>query len=327
MTIQAERQDALHPDPEPPATERHRERAKSKSSTNGLARSQNRWGWIFAAPAIIGFFLFVAGPMVASFIIGLTNWQIGLSPAFVGFDNYVHLVQDPSFWDALKATAYYVIVAVPGGVLVAFLAALLLNRVRRGRGLFRVVFYLPVLVPPVASAVIWLWIFAPDAGLANSFLKMLGLPPLQWIYDQATAVPSVALVTIWAFGNMALIFLAALQGVPRELLEAAEMDGAGPFRRMLNVTIPQVSPIILFNVITGTIAALQAFDSAYVMTQGGPNNATLFYVYYIYQTAFGAGNLGYASALAWVLFIIVLIVTVVVFRTARHWVFYEGEVK
>lgn len=294
---------------------------------SGLAQQQNRWGWIFAAPAIIGFVVFVAGPMVASFVIGLTDWSIGLSPTFVGFDNYTALFQDERFWAALRATAFYTALAVPGGVAVAFLVALLLNRARRGRGFFRTLFYLPVLVPPVASAVIWLWIFAPDSGLANSALRAFGLPTLQWIYDERTAVLSLALMTIWAFGNMSLIFLAALQGVPRELLEAAEMDGAGPIRRLFAVTIPQVSPIILFNVITGSIAALQAFDSAYVMTQGGPNNATLFYAFYIYQTAFSNGNLGYASALGWILFLLVLVLTAVVFRTARHWVFYEGELK
>jgi multiple sugar transport system permease protein len=295
---------------------------------NGLARSQNRWGWIFAAPAAIGFVVFIAGPMVASLLIGLTNWQVGLPPQWIGIGNFTKLFSDPTFWDALKATGYFAVIAVPGGVIVAFAVAMLLNRVRgRGRGFFRTLFYLPVLVPPVATAVVWLWIFAPDAGLANTLLKLLGLPPAQWIYDESSAVPSLALVTIWGFGNMSLIFLAALQGVPRELLEAAEVDGAGPVRRLFHVTVPQVSPIILFNLITGVIAALQSFDAAYVMTQGGPNNATMFYVYYIYQTAFANGNLGYASALAWVLFLIVLIITIAVFRTARHWVFYEGDAR
>lgn len=292
---------------------------------SGLSALQNRWGWIFAAPAILGFLVFVAGPMIASFVIGLTDWRIGLAPTFTGLDNYAQLVQDDRFWAALRATAYYTAVAVPGGVVVAFLVALLLNRARAGRGFFRTLFYLPVLVPPVASAVIWLWIFAPDSGLANSALRAFGLPTLQWIYDERTAVISLAIMSIWAFGNMSLIFLAGLQGVPRELLEAAEMDGAGPLRRLRAVIIPQVSPIILFNVITGSIAALQGFDSAYVMTQGGPNNATLFYVFYIYQTAFSSGNLGYASALAWILFVLVLALTALVFRAARKFVFYEGD--
>jgi len=318
---------AITAPPKPAASTSTRPARPAPRRTSGLSRLQNRWGWIFAGPAIVGFTIFVAGPMIASFAIGLTDWSIGLSPTFIGLDNYALLFEDERFWAALRATGSYTAIAVPGGVTVAFFVALLLNRVRRGRGFFRTLFYLPVLVPPVASAVIWLWIFAPDSGLANSALRALGLPALQWIYDERTAVLALALVTIWAFGNMSLIFLAALQGVPRELLEAAEMDGAGPVRRLVSVTIPQVSPIILFNVITGSIAALQAFDSAYVMTQGGPNNATLFYVFYIYQTAFSSGNLGYASALAWILFLLVLALTALVFRTARHWVFYEGELK
>lgn len=290
-------------------------------------KSQAVWGWLFALPVTIGFVVFIAGPMIASLFIGMSDWTVGGDPSFIGLDNYVAIAQDPVFWKSLRATAYYAALAVPLSVVVAFLVAALLNRAGRARGAFRTIFYLPVLVPPVASAVLWLWIFAPDNGLANSLLKMVGLPPLRWIYDETTAVPSLALMTAWAFGNMALIFLAALQGVPKELLEAAEMDGAGPARRVWHVTIPQVSPIILFNLITGMIAALQAFDMAYVMTDGGPNYATSFYVFYLYRQAFKLGNLGYASALAWILFVIILIITVIIFRTARHWVFYEGEAK
>lgn len=292
---------------------------------SGLARSQNVWGWAFAAPALVGFIVFVIGPMIASFIIGLTNWQIGVAPSFIGLGNYQKLLSDPIFWKSLQATGSYTLIVVPGGLIVAFLVAMLLNRVKRGRGFFRTIFYLPVLVPPVASAVVWLWIFAPNAGLANDILNIFGLPPAQWIYSPDTAVPSVALMVIWAFGNMSLIFLAGLQGVPRELLEAAEVDGAGPLRRTLSVTIPQVSPIILFNLVTGMIAAFQVFDIAYIMTQGGPNYATNFYVYYIYVQAFTEGRLGYASALGWILFLVVVVITVIVFRTARLWVFYEGE--
>jgi multiple sugar transport system permease protein len=295
--------------------------------STGLARAQAVWGWGFALPAVIGFVVFIAGPMVASFFVGMTDWTIGGEPEFIGLDNYGAMLQDDVFWKSLRATAYFAALAVPLSVVVAFLVAALLNRAGRGRGIFRTVFYLPVLVPPVASAVLWLWIFAPDNGLANTLLKLVGLPPLRWIYDEATAVPSLAIMSAWAFGNMALIFLAALQGVPRELLEAAEMDGASPIRRVWHVTIPQVSPIILFNLITGMIAALQAFDTAYVMTDGGPNYATSFYVFYLFRQAFKLGNLGYASALAWILFLVVLVVTVILFRTARHWVFYEAEAK
>jgi multiple sugar transport system permease protein len=294
---------------------------------SALRRSQALWGWIFAAPAAIGFFVFIAGPMVASLFTSLTDWQIGGDMRFIGLGNYQKMLDDAVFWKSLRATGYFAVLSVPLSILFAFVAALLLNQARRARGFFRTLFYLPVLVPPVASSVIWLWIYSPDNGLANSMLKMLGLPPLQWIYDESTAVPSIAFMTAWAFGNMALIFLAALQGVPAQLLEAAAVDGAGPLRRMWSVTLPHVSPIILFNMITSMIAALQAFDSAYVMTKGGPNYATTFYVFYLYQQAFDQGELGYASALAWVLFVVVLVVTIILFRTSRRWVFYEAEAK
>jgi len=210
---------------------------------------------------------------------------------------------------------------------VAFSIAALLNKASRGRGVFRTIYYLPVLVPPVASAVLWLWLFNPDAGLLNELLKAVGLRPSLWVYGESTAVPSVALMGIWGFGNMTLVFLAGLQGVSRELYEAAECDGASAWRRLWHITLPSISPVILFNLITGMIAAVQLFDAAYVMTQGGPNNATLFYVFYLYTKAFAESRLGYASALAWVLFMVILVVTVVLFRTSRQWVFYEAGKK
>lgn len=295
-----------------------------RPARGGLQRSQGRWGWFFAFPAILGFFLFTLGPMLASGVIGMTNWTIGQAPRFIGLDNYRAIAHDSLFWKSLSVTGYYAILAVPGGLIVAFFTAALLNQARRGRGLFRTIFYLPVLVPPVASAVLWLWIFNPDSGLLNEMLKALGLPPQLWVYGENTAMPSVALMSVWGFGNMALVFLAGLQGVSKELYEAAECDGASVIRRMWHITIPSISPVILFNLITGMIAAVQVFDVAYVMTQGGPNNATLMYVFYLYSKAFSESRLGYASALAWILFLIILVVTVILFRTSRQWVFYEG---
>jgi multiple sugar transport system permease protein len=290
-----------------------------------LHRSQAWWGWFFALPAILGFLTFTLGPMLASAVIGLTNWTIGTSPKFIGLDNYRAIAHDPLFWKSLSVTAYYAILAVPGLLVVAFFIASLLNRAPgRSRGFFRTAYYLPVLVPPVASAVLWLWLFNPDAGLLNEALKALGLPTSLWVYGESTAVPSIALMAWWGFGNMALVFLAGLQGVSKELYEAAEVDGASAFRRMWHITLPSISPVILFNLITGMIAAVQVFDAAYVMTEGGPNNATMFYIFYLYSKAFKESQLGYASALAWILFIVILIVTVVLFRTSRQWVFYEG---
>ena len=281
----------------------------------------------FAAPAVVGFMLFTFGPMLASLVIGMTDWTIGSPVKFIGIDNFAAISQDSLFWKSTFATSYYAVLAVPGGVLVAFLVAVLLNSAKRGRGVFRTIYYLPVLVPPVASAVLWLWIYNPDAGLLNSLLKAVGLPGSSWVYGESTAVPSIALMTIWGFGNMALVFLAGLQGVSQDLYEAAECDGANSLQRMWHITVPSVSPIILFNLITGMIGAVQVFDAAYVMTNGGPNNATLFYIFYLYTKAFGEAQLGYASALAWILFLVIVFVTAVLFKTSKAWVFYEGASK
>lgn len=290
----------------------------------GLKRSQHVWGILFALPAVLGFVVFTIGPMLASAVISLTDWQIGTSPRFVGGQNYVDLLQDSLFVASLKATGQYALMAVPAALVVAFFAAVLMNQAKRFRGVFRTIFYLPVLVPPVASAVLWLWIFNPDLGLLNGVLRVLHLPTSSWLYGDQTVMPSLAIMAAWSFGNTALIFLAGLQGVSKDLYEAAEVDGAGPARRLWHITIPSISPIILFNLITGMIAALQVFDQAYIMTQGGPNNRTYFYVYYLYNKAFTDGQLGYASTLAWVLFVIVVIVTIALFRVARNWVYYEG---
>jgi multiple sugar transport system permease protein len=295
-----------------------------RRGSSGLARSQRRWGYVFAAPAVLGFAVFTLGPMIASLVISLTDWRIGGTPRFIGLDNYGRMLDDPLFSASLKATGFFAVLAVPAALVTAFLAALLLNQVKRFRSFFRTVFYLPVLVPPVASAVLWLWMFNPDLGLLNTVLKALGLPTSAWLSGDNTVMPSLALMAAWSFGNTALIFLAGLQGVSQQLYEAAAVDGAGPLRRMWTITIPSISPIILFNLITGTIAALQVFDQAYVMTGGGPNNRTLFYVFYLYNKAFTEGQLGYAGALAWFLFLVVLVLTVLIFRAARRWVYYEG---
>lgn len=277
------------------------------------------------APVVVGFFLFTVGPMIASVVIGATDWRIGGSPRFVGLENYREiLTADPFFPISLRQTFLYAVIAVPASMIAAFSIAVLLNRDMRGKGVLRTVFYLPVLVPAVASAVLWMWIYNPDFGLANSVLRLVGLPTSNWVFGADTAVPSIALMAVWACGNMAIIFIAGLQGVPRSLYEAADVDGAGGWHKLRHVTIPYVSPIILYNLITGMIAAFQVFDQAFVMTGGGPNNATLFYVLNLYYRAFQDGRLGYASALAWILFLIVVVVTVVTFRLTRNRVFYEG---
>ena len=294
----------------------------------GVQAMEARWGVLLALPAILGYLIFTALPVIASFFISLTDWTIGGSPKFVGLTNYRHMFgADELFGKSLFASAYYALGAVPIGLLLSFGVANLLNQKVRGKSFFRTVFYLPVLVPSIANTILWLWLFNPDFGLLNSAARAVGLPGSQWIYDESTVIPSIILMSAWGFGNAAVIFLAGLQGVPGHLYEAVDMDGGNSWHKLRYVTLPMMTPTIFFNLVLGMIGAFQVFNEAYVMTGGGPNNASLFYVFYLYRTAFTQSEIGYASALAWVLFVVILVITLAVFRSARSWVFYEGEAR
>jgi multiple sugar transport system permease protein len=300
-------------------------KTKSPRRRAGIQRLEARWG---ALPAMLGYVLFVIGPIIASFVIGLTDWEIGRTPAFVGLENYRHmLTEDELFGKSLLTTAYYTLGAVPLGLIVAFGVAMLLNQRVRGKSVFRTIFYLPVLVPAVANNILWLWLFNPEFGLLNLAARSVGLPESQWIYDEFTVIPSLILMSAWGFGNAAVIFLAGLQGVPTHLYEAIDVDGGNKWHKFRYVTVPMMTPTIFFNLVLGLIGTFQVFNEAYIMTGGGPSDASLFYVFYIYRTAFTQSNMGYASALAWALFVIVLLVTLLVFRSARSWVYYEGEAR
>ncbi|GAA4445406.1 carbohydrate ABC transporter permease [Phytohabitans houttuyneae] len=290
---------------------------------SGQRRLERRWGLLMAVPAILGFAIFTAGPMVASLALSLTDWQVGGRPSFVGTENYATLADDALFWKSLSATTYYTLGAVPLSLVVAFAVAMLLNQRVRGLPLWRTVFYLPTLVPAIANVVLWIWIFNPDFGLLNSLLRQGGLPTGMWIYDESMAVPSLIVMSTWGFGNTMVIFLAGLQGVPQHLYEAVSVDGGGPWHRFRHVTVPMMTPTIFYNLVVGVIGTFQVFNQAYVMTEGGPHNATLFYVYYLFRKAFRESEMGYASALAWVLFMIIMVVTFLLFRNARRWVYYE----
>lgn len=299
--------------------------SRNGNGLGGLRRSERRWGILLALPAVAGFAIFTLGPMVAAFFIGLTKWSIGGTPKFVGLANYEQILQhDDLFYKSLSVTLYYSLVGVPILLVVAFVAAMLLNQKVRGMGIYRTVFYLPVLVPFVASSLLWLWIFNPNHGLANTVLGALGLPGSQWTFGSESVIPSLIIVNVWAFGNAAIIFLAGLQGVPQQLYEAVSIDGGNAWHRLRHVTIPMVTPTILYNLVTGFIITFQEFARPYIMTKGGPGNESLLYVFYVWRTAFEEGRMGYASALSWFLFIVIGIVTVIVFRSARSWVYYEG---
>jgi multiple sugar transport system permease protein len=240
--------------------------------------------------------------------------------------NYADFVlEDPLFIKSLYNTFYYVILSVPLGLLVALGLALLLNLQLRGVAIFRTIFYVPMVTPVVAVSLLWLFLFNPQFGILNYVLTLVGLPALGWISDPTWSKPSLILMSLWTVGGTMLIFLAGLQGIPAHLYEAAEIDGANIWQRFLNVTLPMLSPVIFFNLVLGIIGSFQTFTQAYVMTGGGPVDSTLFYALYLYRSAFKLLKMGYASSMAWVLLVIILVLTWLQFRLGRSWVYYEGE--
>jgi multiple sugar transport system permease protein len=283
------------------------------------------WGIALAAPAVLGFLLWQIGPIVASLAISFTDWRVAGTPEWIGVENFRKIfTEDRLFYKSLGVTTYYTIFSVPLRLVAAFALALLLHQKVRGLPVFRTIFYLPALVPLIASSVLWVWLFNPDFGLLNAVLRPLGFPKLQWIYASDSVIPSLIMMSLWDIGPLMIIFLAGLQGVPRQLYEAVDVDGGNAWHKLRNVTIPMVTPTILFNLILSIIAAMQTFTQAYVMTGGGPNNNSLFYVLYLYEKAFQQSQMGYASALAWLLFLIIAALSLWVFRTSTSWVYYEG---
>ncbi len=299
----------------------------SSSSFKTRRKNEAFYGYLFASPVILGFLIFVLGPMIASFIYSFTDYNVISKMNFIGTRNYQNLFNgtDPFFYKSLGVTAYYVLLSVPLQIVCSFLMALLLNQNIKGKSIFRTIFYLPTIVPVVASSVLFLWLLNPDIGLFNQILEFLGLPKSQWIYSEKMAVPSLVLMSLWSIGGITVIFLAGLQGVPRHLYEAVEVDGGKGWHRLLYVTIPLMTPTIFFNTVMGLIGGFQIFGQAYIMTQGGPNNATLFYSFYLYREAFDNFRMGSASAIAWVLFVIILILTLLVFKSSNLWVYSENE--
>jgi len=284
------------------------------------------WGFLFVFPWLAGFVLFTAGPMLASLFLSFTKYDLA-SMKWIGGENYRRLFyEDPLFWKSLQVTAVYALFTVPLGIAGSLGLALLLNQKVRGQRLFRTFFYLPSLVPAVASSLLWAWIFNADHGLLNYGLSLFGWGGAEWLADERYTLPAFILMSLWGVGGgRMVIFLAGLQGISETYYEAARIDGAGPWRQFRNVTLPLLSPVMFFNLILGFIGAFQTFTQAYIMTAGGPNNATLFYALYLFRNAFEYFKLGKASALAWVLFAILLVLTAIQFWASKRWVHYEGE--
>ncbi len=284
-------------------------------------------GLAFISPWIVGFLVFTAYPAVASLWFSFCDYDVLSRPVWVGLLNYQDMASDRVLWQALGNTLVFSLLSLPLGLAVALALALLLNQPVRGRGLFRAIYYLPSLVPVVAGAVVWAWILNGRLGLLNQALGVFGVDaPPQWLTDPAWTKPALALMAVWGCGNTVVIFLAALQGVPRALHEAAMIDGASAWDRLWHVTIPAISPVIYFNVIIGLIGSLQTFASAYVMFGGpGPDRSALFYAVYLYQNAFEFRQMGYASAMAWGLFLLTLGLTWLATRVSRDFVHYQTD--
>ncbi|WP_212973427.1 carbohydrate ABC transporter permease [Bacillus sp. J14TS2] len=280
----------------------------------------------FIAPWLIGFLGFIVGPMIASFYFSFTNYDLLSEPSWVGFDNYIKMfINDDRFWRAVKITFIFVFVSVPLKLAFALFVAMLFNTNRRGVGLYRTLYYIPsILGGSVAIAVVWKQLFGGE-GAVNDILSIFGVPSISWVTSPNFALSTLILLVIWQFGSPMLIFLAGLKAIPNELYEAAAVDGANPFLRFMKITLPMLSPVIFFNLVMQTIQGFMAFTQSFLITEGGPMDRTLFYAVYLYEKAFGHFDMGYASALAWILLLICAIFTAFIFRTAKSWVYYESE--
>lgn len=357
-------------------------------SVEGTETKRLLKGLAFTSPWLVGFLIFTLSPILLSLYYSFCDTSTLQSPAFIGLDNYRELANDPVFWKALRNTGYYALMALPGGLIVSLGLAMLLNVKYPGQAIFRTIIFLPSLVPVVASAMVWLWLYNPQYGLINTLLSRV-IPPLTpvspwlfeiflaaafallaawgvmfargkasgyaviptslgavllgcvgwflegawpnllagpgWLTDERLAMPSLAFMSLWGVGNSVVIYLAGLQDVPKELYEAAEIDGAGLWTRMWNVTLPMLSPVIFFNTVMSVIGVINVLDAPYIMTSGGPARATLFIAMYLRDSAFLYLKMGYASAMAWVLLLIVLALTAFMFWTSKRWVYYQGK--
>jgi multiple sugar transport system permease protein len=296
-----------------------------KTGMSPMAKREERYFYLCISPWIAGFLIFTAGPIVASLFFSFCNYDVVTSPNWVGIQNYKRLISDPLFWQSLKVTSYFSLASVPLGIILSLIIAILLNQNIRGLTWFRTIYYMPSVISGVAVALLWMWIFNPEFGVLNFLLwKLFHIQGPAWLMSEEWVIPALIIMSLWGIGGDIVIYLAGLQGIPTELYEAAEIDGANSFNKFLNITIPMMSPVLLFTLIMGIINSFQVFTQAYVMTRGGPHYASLFYVLYIYQNAFQFFSMGYASALSWILFLIILALTFLIFKSSPLWVYYES---
>jgi multiple sugar transport system permease protein len=297
-----------------------------------LARREALWAYAFIAPWTIGFIIFTIGPMLASLFFSFTDYNIIDAPRWIGITNYVNLFQDDLFWHSLGVTFKFAVIALPLGLVFSYLIAVLLNQKITGINIWRTIYFLPSVIAGVAVALLWARIFDPRFGILNPFLERFGIKGPGWFSDPHWAISALVIMSLWSVGGNVIIYLAGLQGVPTDLYDAAKVDGATAWQRFRYVTLPMTTPVIFYNLVLGLIGTFQYFTEVYVITSasgtlGGPARSTLFYNLYLYQNAFKYFHMGYASTMAWVLFIIVLGLTLLIFRSSDIWVYYEGQIK
>lgn len=293
---------------------------------NRKKRRDNLTGYLFITPWAIGFVFLLLGPLVFSLVISFTEWNMVGSPRWIGVDNYAKMfTRDPFYFKALFVTFKYVFIMVPLQVAIAIVIALLLNRATIGIRWFRALFYMPSLIQGVTLALIWAWMFNDDFGPVNYFLELAGLPRVYWLTDPQVALYSLIIIALWGVGSPMVLYLSALRSVSTEYYEAANIDGAGNVRKFFNVTLPLITPTILFNIITSLIASFQTIVLAFVLTGGGPAQATYFYSFHVYRNAFTHFKMGYASAMAWIMFVLIVALTGIILRTSKYWVHYEAD--
>jgi multiple sugar transport system permease protein len=284
--------------------------------------------YLFILPWIIGFVVFTLGPLVFSLIMSLFDWPVTSNPTFVGFGNYIKMfTDDPQFYKSIMITFKFALVFVPLNLIIALFLALLITQSVKGIKIFRTIFYLPTVVSGVAISIIWGWIFNSEYGILNYLLSFIGIEGPKWLIDPKWAIITIVIASAWGVGTMMLIFYTDIKSIPRDIYEAAAIDGAGPLRQFFYITIPSITPTILFNVITSVIGALQQLTLVLLLTGGGPLKSTYFYGLFVYNNAFKHHKLGYASANAWFMFIVILLLTLLIFKSSSAWVFYENEVK
>jgi multiple sugar transport system permease protein len=290
-----------------------------------LMRGERFWVWVFLAPTLIGLLLGSLGPVAAVIAISFADWDVLTPPTFAGLDNYQRLITDATFSKALGNTAYYFTLMVPTTTVLALLLALLMNQKLRAITWYRTVYFLPVVTSTVAAALVWSWIYAKDFGLLNFFLKSFGLEPVAWLSSARWAMPAISMMAVWGnLGQGMIIFLAGLQAIPQSYYEAAEVDGANSWQKFFRITLPLITPSLFFYFIITMIDAFQVFEQIYVMSQGRPTNNTITMVYYIYRNAFRNFKMGYASTQAIVLFAIIMVLTLIYWRSQEKWVTYDN---